>query len=114
MTHVSRQNSEDDADSVAPLSADDLGLETLGELGASVLLIRNVATEVVSTAEHVRSAATSVWNALSHLSNSDGSQVASTGTGSGLAAVTDALGDVLGAARGRSSARGKEQSTGDS
>jgi hypothetical protein len=114
MTHVSRQNSEDDTDSVAPLSADDLGLETLGELGASVLLIRNVASEVVSTAEHVRSAATSVWNALSHLSNSDGSQVASTGTGSGLAAVTDALGDVLGAALGRSTAGGKEQSTGDS
>jgi Abortive infection alpha len=114
MTHVSRQNSEDDADSVAPLSADDLGLEKLGELGASVLLIRNVASEVVSTAEHVRSAATSVWNALSHLSNSDGSQVASTGTGSGLAAVTDAFGDVLGAARGRSSARDKEQPTGDS
>jgi len=153
---MSRQTSEDDAELVAPLSADDLGLETLGGLGASVLLIRDVATEVVSTAEHVKSTATSVWNALTYLSNADSSQVASTGTGSGLAnplgvvdqivptaaeadgrrnavdpssnttpadgdsplnpltAVTDALGDVLGAALGRSSARGKEQSTGDS
>jgi hypothetical protein len=127
---MSRQTPEDDAESVSPLSADDLGLESLGELGASVLLIRNVATEVVGAAEHVRSAATSVWDALTHLSNSDSGRIASTSTGSGLTnpvgvvdgtgslnpltAVTDALGDLLGGPRGRSSARDTEQSTGDS
>jgi hypothetical protein len=126
---MSRQTPEEDAESVSPLSADDLGLESLEELGAPLLLIKDVATEVVGAAEHVRSAATSVLNALTYLSDSDSGQVASSGTGSApgstttsadgagslnpLTAVTDALGDVLDAARGRPSARDKEQPASD-
>jgi hypothetical protein len=81
---MSRQTSEDDAESVAPLSADDLGLETLES------------SQVASIG-------------TGNITSADG-----TGSLNPLTAVTDALGDVLGAARGRSSARDKEQSIGDS
>ena len=50
----------------APLLGD-LNLESLGELGTSVILIRNLATELVNAVEQMRSAGTSVWNALNLL-----------------------------------------------
>jgi hypothetical protein len=157
---MSRRTPEDDAESASTLSADNPSLESLAELGASMLLLRNAATEVVSAVEHARSAATSLWDALNYLSDSNsvagdasaalpdrtgnvtrllGGRVASGGTGGDSAnplgvvgqifsratsaggtvpsnpvtAMTDALTDVLGAAGGRSSARGKEQSASD-
>jgi hypothetical protein len=143
---MSRQTPEGDPESASELSADDLSLESLGELGASVLVLRNAATEVVSAVEHARTAATSLWNALNYLSDSGGGagdalaklpdrkgdsanplgvvgQLFDRATeagglrrptgdsGSGpVTALTDALSDVLGAAGGRSSARGRERS----
>jgi Abortive infection alpha len=56
----------------APLLGD-LNLESLSELGASVILIRNLATELVDAVEHLRSAGTGVWNALNLLRYPDDS-----------------------------------------
>jgi hypothetical protein len=135
---MSRRTPEDDAESAAAPFAYEPNLESLAELGASMLLLRNAATEVVSAVEHARTAATSLWDALNYLSDSDGGAAAASaalpdrkgdpanplgvvgqifsratsagGTGSSnpVAAVTDALTDVLGAAGGRSSARDKD------
>ena len=137
---MSQQSPQDDPEFVAAPSSDNVSLESLAELGASVLLIRNFATELVGAIEDARSALTRLWNALNFLSNSDsaasaasatlpgrtgditgllGGRVASSatdrGTGSSdpLTAVTNVLGDVLGAARGRASARDKEQPASD-
>ncbi|MDT5256200.1 MAG: hypothetical protein QOD10_1280 [Mycobacterium sp.] len=73
----------------APLLGD-LNLESLGELGTSVILIRNLATELVNAVEHVRSAGTSVWNALNLLRYPDSD--ASAGSSSPLGSVGGLLG----------------------
>lgn len=75
----------------------DLNLESLGEVGASVILVRNLATEVVNAVEHVRSAATSLWNALTLLSFAD------TGASAGSSGPLGNLAGLLGSnAAGRS------------
>ncbi|PIB79113.1 DUF4393 domain-containing protein [Mycobacterium celatum] len=79
--------------SVPPLG--DLNLDSLGESGASVILIRNLATEVVNAVEHLRSAATNVWNALELLRYPDGAGDASAGLLGGAAAGRSPVDDLL-------------------
>lgn len=73
----------------------DLNLESLGEFGASVILIRNLATEVVNAVEHLRSAATNVWNALALLRYPDSSSNAPAGLLGDIAAGRSPVDDLL-------------------
>ncbi len=73
----------------APLLGD-LNLESLGELGTSVMLIRNLATELVNAVEQLRGAGTSVWNALNLLRYPDSD--ASAGSSGPLGSVGGLLG----------------------
>ena len=93
---MSQQSPQDGPESDAAPSSGDASLESLAELGASVLLVRNFATELVSSIDDARSALTRSWNALNMLGNSDRS--ASDGAADTLTGVANALGDVLGSA----------------
>jgi hypothetical protein len=97
---MSRQPPEDDAEPASALSADDPRLESLAELGASMLLLRNAATEVVGAVEHARSAATSLWDALNYLSDSG------TGAGDASAALPDRTASVTRLLGGRVASSG--------
>ncbi|OHV06496.1 Abi-alpha family protein [Mycobacterium talmoniae] len=74
----------------------DLNLESLGELGTSVILIRNLATEIVNAVEHVRGATTSVWNALTLLRYPDNAGDRPGGSGNPLGNVAGLLGGHVG------------------
>jgi Abortive infection alpha len=68
---MSDQTPEGDPEFASAPTAGDVSLESPAELGASVILMRNVARELGSAIEHAQGALTSSWNALNYLGNSE-------------------------------------------
>lgn len=82
---MSHQTPEGDPEFASALTAGEVSPEPPAELGASVILIRNVARELVTAIEHAQGALTSSWNALNYLGNSESAagDVASSATDTG-------------------------------